>query len=175
MQRPRMLDLFAGLGGASAAMVARGWSVTTVEIDETFPAYHRDVTTYSPPVGSFDLVWASPPCTEFSRESMPWCRTGNVPSVDLVREAMRVIDQAKPRFWVIENVRGSLKWLRPILGQPIAHLGPVWLWGVVPDGIVWPAHVAPYKQNLSSRRRAERSRIPVAISEALAKAVEDAL
>lgn len=52
-----MLDLCCGLKGASAAMRDRGWEV---------------VRGRRP-----DLVWASPPCTEFSRESMPWTKTGN--------------------------------------------------------------------------------------------------
>lgn len=113
-----MLDLFAGLGGASQAMRSRGWSVTTVEIDPKFrPDVVGDVARL-PIRGQFDLVWASPPCTEFSRESMPWCRTGNTPDMSLVLAAKAAIDELRPRWWVIENVRGASRYLTPILGHP---------------------------------------------------------
>lgn len=39
-RRLRMLDLFAGLGGASAAMCERGWDVVTVDADPAFGCTH---------------------------------------------------------------------------------------------------------------------------------------
>lgn len=164
-----MLDLFAGLGGASSAFAARGWDVVTVDNDPRFGCTHTtDLAAWSytgPPV---DLVWASPPCTEFSRESMPWCRTGVVPSMELVHAALRIIREVNPPWWVLENVRGATGYLNPLLGEPRIY-GPFFLWGVFPP---FQCRVKPFKEKLSSARRAERAKVPFELSERLAKACE---
>ncbi|HEY4884066.1 MAG TPA: DNA cytosine methyltransferase [Myxococcales bacterium] len=167
-----MLDLFSGTGAASAAMEERGWRVVRVELDPTFPADHRDVRTFTWAGPRPDLVWCSPPCTEFSRESMPWCRTGKPPSLALVEAALRIVASAAPRWWVLENVRGARKWLRPLLGEPFQHCGPVWLWGSPPP-MLWP-QVRPWKEKLGGRNKARRAAIPYEISRALAIAIERA-
>ncbi len=165
----RMLDLFAGLGGASSAFSSRGWDVVTVDNDPRFNCTHTaDLSAWSyagPPV---DLVWASPVCTEFSRESMPWCRTGKVPSLDLVNAARRIIDEVQPAWWVIENVRGATKYLNPILGEPRSY-GPFFLWGRFP---AFRCRVKFFKERLSSTQRAKRACVPRKLSESLAKACE---
>lgn len=168
-----MLDLFAGLGGASAAMKARGWDVVTVNNDPRFGCTHTaDLTTWVYDGPRPDLVWASPPCTEFSRESMPWCRTGAPPSTALVRSALRIISECDPVWWVLENVKGSVKWLAPFMGGPRQSHGPFFLWGQFPE---FRAAVKPFKEKLSSARRAERACVPVALSSALAAACEGSL
>jgi site-specific DNA-cytosine methylase len=130
----RMLDLFAGLGGASAAMRDRGWEVVTVDADPAFGCtITADLLTWEPPAGLgwFDLVWASPPCQEFSRWGMPWCRAKNPPppSLALMRAAVRVITALAPDWWVIENVRGASAFFKPELGEPRLYGVPV---GTVP-------------------------------------------
>lgn len=169
-----MLDLFAGLGGASAAMRARGWHVVTVDNDPSFGCTHTaDLSswTYSgPPV---DLVWASPPCVEFSRTLLPWIKDAPKPSLDLVRAALRIVAEVRPRFWLLENVRGALPFLRPVLGPPVLRNCPVFLWGVPPPLMAWP-RIAPWKEALAGSDRAGRAKIPAAISEAVADGVEAA-
>jgi hypothetical protein len=165
----RMLDLFAGLGGASAAMVDRGWEVVTVDNEPRFGCTHTaDLTHWSYSGPSVDLVWASPPCTEFSRESMPWKRTGKAPSLALVEAARRIVREVQPQWWVLENVRGATKYLTPLMGEPRSY-GPFFLWGVFPT---FRARVRFFKERLSSTRRAERAKVPLALSRALAKACE---
>lgn len=160
-----MLDLFAGLGGASAAMRERGWSVVTVELDPRFrPDVVADVSRL-PIRGRWDLLWASPPCTEYSREAMPWCRTGRPPDETLWRAAEAAITELRPRWWVIENVRGAIRYH----GRPTRAYGPVFLWGDMP---AFDAVVLPWKERLSSKAKAERARIPFAISYGLAIACE---
>lgn len=173
----RMLDLFAGLGGASAAMRDRGWDVVTVDADERFGCTHAaDLTTWVPPaelVGTTELVWASPPCTEFSRDHLPWLR-GKFPppSLDLMFAARRIIETVRPVWWVVENVRGAVRHFAPHLGQ-CRQVGQAFLWGFFPD--LGRVKVKAHKERLSSTRRAERSMIPYPISLALARACESSL
>lgn len=165
-----VLDLFAGLGGASSAFAARGWDVVTVDNDPRFKCTHTvDLSTWRYEGAAPDLVWLSPPCTEFSRESMPWCRTGKTPSLDLVLAGLRIVRECGPKWWVLENVRGATKYINPLLGKPRQSHGPFFLWGVFPH---FKCKVLPFKEKLSSKQRAERAKVPVALSESLAAACE---
>jgi len=168
---PTMLDLFAGRGGASEAMRDRGWNVTTVELNPQFnPDVVADITTFEWGGCPIDLLWASPPCTEFSRESMPWCKTGKAPSLDLVEATLRIVEQAKPQWWILENTRGARPWLKPLLGHPAARTGPVYMWGNLPPMLI--PRILPYKEKLSGNRPDLRSIIPYELSRAVAIGVE---
>lgn len=163
-----MLDICTGLGGASWAMKRRGWQVVTLDIDPAYqPDIVADVRGWSWRGGRPDLVWCSPPCVEFSRESMPWSRTGKIPDMSIVSACYRIVRECNPRFWIIENVRGAV----PYLGTPAYRAGPFFLWGAFPPlgriPVTWRA-----KERFSSGRRLERARIPAAVSRAVAMAVE---
>lgn len=167
-----MLDLCCGLKGASAAMKDRGWQVVTLDIDPRFrPDIVADVRGWSWNGERVELIWASPPCTEFARESMPWSRTGNEPDMSIVLGCQRIIDEARPTFWAIENVRGAVSWLAPYLGRPAFVNFPWFLWGFFPALSI--PHIQSNKEKLSSRRKEERARIPYRLSLALALAVEN--
>ncbi len=164
-----MIDICSGLGGASQAMIDRGWTVITLDNDPKFnPDVVADVRAWSWTGERPDLIWCSPPCVEFARESMPWCRTGNAPDMSLVNACRRIIAESKPRYWVIENVRGAI----PYLGKPAAKIGPFYLWGAFPD--IGAPTMARFrkKESYGSKQRAERAKIPHYISTALAIAIE---
>jgi site-specific DNA-cytosine methylase len=164
-----MLDLFSGTGNASQAFLAAGWRVVRVERDPRHAAdVYADLTDWSWDGPRPTLVWASPPCTEFSRESMPWTRTGAVPSLALVDAAERIIQATQPPYWVIENVRGATRYLTPRYGTPLV-LGPVYLWGHFPR---FRATVRPWKERLSSTQRVRRAAIPPIISQRLLTWIE---
>ncbi len=170
--RPLMLDLFAGTGGASRAFREADWEVVRVELDTQHEAeVHADLTSWVWKGRQPRLVWASPPCTEFSRESMPWSRRGITPSLELVEAAERIIRQVQPEFWVIENVRGASPYLTPRFGSPLTY-GPVFLWGNFPP---FRARVKPWKEKLSSTKRVQRAAIPYPISRGLLEAIESQL
>jgi hypothetical protein len=205
-----MLDLFAGLGGASEAMRGRGWDVVTVDADPRFGCtVTADLSGWSWAGKRPDLIWASPPCTEFSREAMPWCRSSAAwvpcpccenfhctihethahdcpcppveewesdpysvaaPSLKLVQASLRIVGEADPTWWVLENVKGAIRWVKPILGEPVVSCGPFFLWGRFPS---FPyRHRGKNKESYSSARRAERAKIPANLSLALARACE---
>lgn len=167
---PLMLDLCCGLKGASAAMRERGWEIITVDIDPKYnPTYVADVRDWAWTGPRPDLVWASPPCTEFSRESMPWTRKGITPDMSIVEACVKIARESDARFWLLENTRGAIKWLRPMLGEPRYRMAPQFLWGVPPVGFQ-PCWVKlPKKRHGTAELRAM---VPWHISLALARAVE---
>lgn len=169
-----MVDLFSGLGGASAAMRRRGWRVVTVELEADFrPTLVADVRRL-PLRGGLrpDLLWASPPCTEFTRSFLPWMRGKYPPpSLELVAATYVAVDWLKPRFWVLENVRGARSFLG-VAKQVIG--GRYFLWGEFPKIDYWEPYKGMKKERLgpSPDRAALRARIPYGLSRGLAMAIE---
>jgi hypothetical protein len=162
-----MLDLFSGLGGANQAMRDHGWRVISVELKERFkPTVVADVRHLPLQPFPVDLLWASVPCTEYARESMPWCRKGIEPDHSLYLATRQVIAEWAPRFWAIENVRGAARYW----GRPSYRFGPVYIWTNLP--MLGRVKVGGYKERLSGSRSDLRSLTPYQVSEAIAAAVE---
>ena len=76
-----------------------------------------------------DLIWCSPPCTEFSTTNMKKIQN---PDMSILEACIEVIEILKPQYWIIENVRGARKHFQPLLGEARQVLGPFYLWGVFP-------------------------------------------
>lgn len=123
------LDLFAGLGGFSAAFrEADGWTVTTVDIDDEFsPDICADVMELRPgDLPSADVVLAGVDCRYFSTAGNhdQWDHGAREPIGDGAREAVALahhtvglIQALAPDVWVIENPVGRMRW---VLGEPSA-------------------------------------------------------
>lgn len=171
-----MLDIGSGLGGASQAMKEHGWQVVTVDIEPLFqPSVVADMRTWSWHGERPDLVWCSPPCTEFAKFAMPcWYPTETLPPPDmsLVLACKRIIDECHPRYWVIENVRGAVKWFIPILGRPLLVCRPYFLWGHFPLLSINRRGWRRKTKDLPSTARAKRAQIPISLSLALTLAIE---
>ena len=64
-----MLELFAGTG--SVGNVAKGLGYDVISLDRDMGAEIQiDIMKWDYtdlPIGLFDVIWASPPCTEYSR------------------------------------------------------------------------------------------------------------
>jgi hypothetical protein len=180
-----MLDICSGLGGASEPFRAAGWSVITVDVESRFdPTFVADVREFRHSGPRPTFVWCSPPCTEFARESMPWSRTGRAPDLSLVEACIRIIREARPYAWALENVRGAIAHIDRLEspemgGLPMSRFrlcmaGPVAVWSnLVPLG--WPPAVPFWKEKLSSKQRAERAKIPPQIGEAFRRTLESDL
>ncbi len=167
-----MLDLCSGLGGASQAMRERGWTVTTVDIDSQFsPDVLTDIRNWHYSGPQLDFVWASPPCAEFSRTDMPWIKNAPEPDLSIMRACLRIIRETKPRYWALENVRGAIKWFRPLMGNPTFSHHPWFVWGTFPPVSV-VIRQRRQKQSYSSTQAAQRAMIPYELSLAFAQAIE---
>ena len=66
---PRLLELFCGTKSVCRAFEAAGWEVVSLDIVSKFePTILCDIRSwdYTAFPGHFDMVWASPVCTEYS-------------------------------------------------------------------------------------------------------------
>ena len=124
MTEYRVLDLFAGLGGFSAAFdESDRWDVTTVEIEERFdPDIQADVFDLRPSDfdRDFDVVLASPPCELFSFAGNhdKWNHDSKQPTHEksadhtaLVHHALGLIKGLAPEYWFLENPNGRMNWV----------------------------------------------------------------
>lgn len=142
----RMLDVCSGLGGASQPMYDHGWEVLRLENNPLLKDVPNTamVDIMELPFenlecpGPIDLIWCSPPCREFSTgyasPRSKATRAGEIyePNMDLLYKCIEIIEHLKPRYWVIENVRGAIKFFKPKLGEPRQILGSFVLWGNFP-------------------------------------------
>jgi len=122
-----VVDLFSGLGGWSAAAREDGDRVTRVEREARFEAeIHADILTLDAAdlPSRPDLLLASPPCEGFSvmRIGRNWTRDGQPKTetarigLALVEKTLQIIEELKPRYWVMENPVGKLRVLPVVAG-----------------------------------------------------------
>ena len=123
----KVLELFSGTGSVGKCCKALGWEV--VSVDMILPADHQvdimdfDYKQYKK--DEFDIVWASPPCTEYSNLQSCWLgrkkKDGTIYTKEimeknmneadkLVLKAFEIIDYFNPHYWFLENpATGKLK------------------------------------------------------------------
>ena len=112
----KVLELFSGTGSVGKVFKQFDWEVISLDIDERadivcdillwdYKKYPRD---------TFDIIWASPPCDEYS--CMNYCRPEKIPDLQsadkLVLKTLEIINYFTPaaRWWFIENPQtGQLK------------------------------------------------------------------
>ncbi len=139
----RVLDLFSGRGGFCKPWADNGHEVVTLDndTDGTFSSTHTtNISNFSPldhyPVGHFDVILAGVPCTEYARWGMRGVnRTLQSmdpetirPKNELLNEFIRIRDELKPTYWVVENVRSSIPFISEHLGRPSVRIGMRWFW-----------------------------------------------
>ena len=123
MTRPRLLDLFAGAGGAAMGYHRAGFKVVGVDNrpQKRFPFEFHQADALTFPLDGFDAIHASPPCQRFSAASnihgKPSERHPDL--IDWTR--VRLLTSGVP--FVIENVPGA----------PLSN--PVMLCGTMFDGL----------------------------------------
>lgn len=106
MSRPRLLDLFAGAGGAARGYQLAGFHVTGVDVAPQ-PNYigddfhQADALTF--PLDGFDAIHASPPCKRFTTLAVLHRDVDHPDLLTPTRERL----EANGAPWVIENVPGA--------------------------------------------------------------------
>jgi len=192
----KALDLYCGLGGWSDGLAMEGFKVLGVEIERKIAKLYKhdvivaDVRTLNGRLfKGFDLIVGSPPCRDFSQMCdhgvrkdgtvWRWKEPKNPErGLELVKAFLRIVEEAQPTFWLMENVLGLCKYLDipPRCRVRIYRTMVRCFWGN------FPAFLVPYH---GGRRRIydvqgplrkwERAKIPVHVSRALGRAVKEAL
>ena len=157
----RILDLFAGAGGRLRRKEIEdlGHEYITLDYDKTFNCTITknifDVLSIGD-LGYFDFVWASVPCESFSVASIGHHWTGGkgayIPKTEnariskrLVLHTLKLIHDANPPAWIIENPRGLLRKMSFMKSYPRytisycqygdSRMKPTDLWGIIPRWI----------------------------------------
>lgn len=105
----KVLELFSGTGSVGKCCKELGWDV--VSVDLLLPADHKvdimDFNYKQYEKNDFDIVWASPPCTEYSKAKSVGVR--DIEGANkLVKKAIEIIEYFKPEWWFIENPQTGL-------------------------------------------------------------------
>ena len=187
-----MLDLCAGFGGQSEAFRRGGWDVLRIDNNPLLEAVERmviadvyDIEVFKNDNYVIDYIHAGPTCLEFSTAfSAPRGKHQRSGSADpyeptegirLVKRCKEIIDTLKPRYWSIENVRGSILFLSEFLGEPRMIIGPYVYWGNFP--LFEKPEGLPNKSELDKRhsplRLQHRAECPIELSQAFFEAMEN--
>lgn len=166
----RILDLCCGLGGVREGF--KDWYYQGVDINPEYgPEILGDVKNINFQGKKYNFIWSSPPCTEFTKISMPWFKHG-VPDLSIVMACLKIINDVQPDYWVLENVRGSVPFITPLLGVPFRY-GSRYLWGEFPlFDCDRSKCYGKTKLSPSPERAAIRGKIPLEITINLKKALE---
>ena len=111
----KLLEMFSGTG--SVGRVARDLGFSGISLDLKNANINTDILSWDYrefDVGEFHVVWASPPCTEYSR-----AKTVGVLKIDyansIVLKTLEIIDYFKPTWWVVENPQTGLLKEQPFM------------------------------------------------------------
>ncbi len=117
---PHLLELFSGTGSMGRAFRARGWQVTSVDIDaKALPTICCDMleleVEHVLEYGNVDLIWASPPCTHYSCARTKARTPRDLEGSDaLVRKVLDLADQLCC-YYLLENPHSGLLNTRPVV------------------------------------------------------------
>jgi len=107
----RILELFSGTRSIGKVCDYLGWE--SVSVDFILPADHNcdimDFDYKQYPKDHFDIVWSSPPCTEYSKAKTKGKR--NIEYANLiVLKTLEIIQYFNCHYWYLENPQtGKLK------------------------------------------------------------------
>jgi len=100
-----VLSCFPGMDLLGLAFQAEGFCVVRGP-DPIFGSLH-DIRTFHPPAGRFDGLISGPPCQAFSRLAHIVRAKGQTPKPNLIPEFERVVAEARPTWFIMENVAAA--------------------------------------------------------------------
>lgn len=193
------IDLFAGLGGASQAFVDDPeWMVFRIDnndlllehvpglwiLDITdFDATKTVIEQHLPMEIEKMVIWASPPCLEFSNAySAPRPtaqRNGESfePSMGCVLAALDLINYFEPHHWIIENVKGAIEYFNEEIGEAYRQrIGQFFLWGNFPLIALKDSNIRGLRKpdkRWSPIRSNIKAKVPIEYSQAILASIEN--
>tara|TARA_R110000737_G_C14411045_1_gene455979 strand:+ start:118 stop:741 length:624 start_codon:yes stop_codon:yes gene_type:complete len=117
-QNINCLELFSGTCSFGKIVKTLGWKNTSLDMCNKFkPDINIDIMKWDYkqlPVDSFSIIWASPPCTEYSK-----AKTRGVRDIEgansIVLKVLEIIEYFNPSLWIIENPQTSLLKKQPFM------------------------------------------------------------
>jgi site-specific DNA-cytosine methylase len=120
-----VLELFSGTGSVGKCCEKLGWNSYSVDLlskDADFKGDILDFDYKQFPKDHFDIIWASPPCTNYSQLQNSWMgrmRKGEIYTKEiqekemneddkLVLKSIEIINYFNCEYWFIENPASSL-------------------------------------------------------------------
>ena len=104
----RLLELFSGTKSVGKVAEQYGYEVVSLDLknaDINCNILEWDYKAYEP--GYFKVIWASPPCTEYST-----AKTTGTRKIDeankIVMKTLDIIEYLNPQYWIIENPQTGL-------------------------------------------------------------------
>ena len=111
----KWLELFSGTGSEGTVAKDMGWDVVSLDLkgaDINCDILQWKYKKY--PVKYYDMIWASPPCIEYSIAKTVGTR--NIDEANaIVLKAFEIIKYFNPRIWFIENPQSGLLKKQPFM------------------------------------------------------------